>query len=90
MTSGYTLIDFRGLNLASASSQNLSGIYAQLRTAMVIGKPLIGFNCVWGSGNPVTPVHMFARQSNETTIVCTTCNLTISVTSADAVTVQSA
>ena len=88
MTSGYTLIDFRGVNLAITTAQNLSGVYAQLRTAMIIGKPLVGFNCVWGAGNSVTPLHMFARQSNATTIICTSCNLTITVTSADVVTVS--
>lgn len=88
MTSGYTLIDCRGLDLTSESEQNIPGIYAQLRTAMIVGKPLIGCNCIWGEGKPLTPIHFFANQWNENLIVCTSSILNINVTSSDVVTVQ--
>lgn len=88
MTSGYTLIDCRGLDLTSQAQQTLAGIYTQLRTAMIIGKPIIGCNCIWGEGKPLTPVHLFAYQSNENTVVCATSTLNISVTSSDVVTIQ--
>ena len=88
MNGGYTLIDCRGLDLTSAEEQTKPGIYAQLKTAMVIGKPLIGCNCYWGSGKPLTPIHFFANQYAENLIVCTSSILNINVTSADKITVQ--
>ena len=88
MTSGYMLIDCRGLDLTSTEEQSLPGIYAQLRTAMIVGKPLIGCNCTWGAGKPLTPIHFFANQYAENLIVCTSSILNINVTSADKVTVQ--
>ena len=88
MTSGYTLIDCRGLDLTSESEQLLPGMYAQLRTAMIIGKPLIGCNCYWGSGKPLTPIHFFANQWCDGLIVCTSSILNINVTSSDVVTIQ--
>lgn len=88
MTSGYTLIDCRGLDLTSQSEQTIPGIYAQLRTAMIVGKPLIGCNCIWGTGKPLTPIHFFANQWNDSLIVCTSSILNINVTSSDVVTVQ--
>lgn len=88
MTSGYTLIDCRGLDLTSQSEQTIPGIYAQLKTAMIIGKPLIGCNCIWGTGKPLTPIHFYVNQSNESLIVCTFSTLNINVTSSDVITVQ--
>lgn len=88
MVSGYTIIDCKGLDLTSAEEQTRTGIYAQLKTAMIIGKPLIGINCTWGSGKPLTPIHFFANQYAENLIVCTSSILNINVTSADKITVQ--
>lgn len=88
MTSGYTLIDCRGLDLTSQSAQTISGVYAQIRTAMVIGKPIIGCNCVWGTGKPLTPIHFCAFQSSEGLIVCKFSTLTINVTSSDVITIS--
>lgn len=88
MVSGYTIIDCRGLDLTSAEEQTKPGLYAQLKTAMVIGKPLIGINCIWGTGKPLTPIHFFANQSAENLIVCKSSILNINVTSADKITVQ--
>lgn len=88
MTSGYTLIDCRGLDLTLESEQTIPGIYAQLRTAMIVGKPLIGCNCIWGTAKPLTPIHLFASQRGENLIVCNSSILNINVTSSDVVTVQ--
>lgn len=88
MTSGYTLIDCRGLDLTAQSEQTIPGIYTQLKTAMIIGKPLIGCNCVWGTGKPVTPIHISAYPSTESLIVCRFSDMDISVTSSDVVTIS--
>lgn len=88
MVSGYTIIDCKGLDLTSTEEQTITGIYAQLRTAMIIGKPLIGINCIRGTGKPLTPIHFFANQDAENLIVCTTSIFNINVTSADKITVQ--
>lgn len=88
MVSGYTIIDCKGLDLTSEEEQSRPGMYAQLKTAMIIGKPLIGINCTWGEGKPLTPIHFFANQYAENLIVCTSSILNINVTSADKITVQ--
>ena len=88
MVSGYTIIDCKGLDLTSAEEQTIPGTYSQLRTAMIIGKPLIGINCTWGTGKPLTPIHFFAKQYAENLIVCTSSIFNINVTSTDKVTVQ--
>ena len=88
MVSGYTIIDCKNLDLTSNEEQTIPGIYAQLKTAMIIGKPLIGANCIWGTGKPLTPIHFFANQYAENLIVCTSSILNINVTSADKITVQ--
>lgn len=88
MVSGYTIIDCKGLDLTSTEEQTITGIYAQLRTAMIIGKPLIGINCIRGTGKPLTPIYFFANQYAENLIVCTTSIFNINVTSADKITVQ--
>lgn len=88
MVSGYTIIDCKGLDLTSTEEQTITGIYAQLRTAMIIGKPLIGINFTRGTGKHLTPIHFFANQDAENLIVCTTSIFNINVTSADKITVQ--
>ena len=55
---------------------------------MIIGKPLIGINCTWGEGKPLTPIHFFAKEYAENLIVCTSSIFNINVTSADKITVQ--
>ena len=88
MVSGYTIIDCKGLDLTSAEDQPIPGTDSQLRTAMIIGKPLIGINLTWGEGKPLTPIHFFANQYAENLIVCTSSILNINVTSTDKITVQ--
>lgn len=88
MVSGYSIIDCKGLDLTSSEEQTIPGTYSQLKSAMIIGKPLIGINCTWGEGKPLTPIHFFAKEYAENLIVCTSSIFNINVTSADKITVQ--
>ena len=85
---GYILIDGKGLNLASQSSQTIAGIYSALQSALTAKKTVILENCVYGSGKKLSPVQLFVYQKNSTTIEAFAAALTIDVSNANAVTVS--
>lgn len=89
MQSGYAMVDCGGLDLTSDSTQTINGLYARMKTAIKSGKPLIAYNCVWGSNNnqPLTPIHFFAQEWSSTLIVGTASILNITCTNEDVVTV---
>lgn len=88
---GYFMIDCKGLDLTSDSEQTISGLYAQMQKGLASGKPLMAYNCVWGSNSdsPLTPIHFFAQQWSEGLVVGTASILNITCSSADKVNVTS-
>lgn len=85
MNGGYTMINANGLDIAEDSSQTIEGLYNELVSAMTQNKPIQFYNAN-NDGADLTPIGAFAYASDGT-IVCTAATLTITVTSADAVTV---
>lgn len=91
MNGGYYMVDLKGLDLTSAETQTISGLFADVKKGIASGKPLFGYNAVWGSNSdsPMTPIPFFAQQWNNSLVVGTASILNISCTNADVVTVTS-
>ena len=88
MKGGYVLVDCKGLDLTSESTQTITGLYAKVKKAMATGKMIIGENMVWGSDGTISPVHVFAIDMGSTYgIYCTASTLQIRVSPADVVTI---
>ena len=89
MNGGYYMVDLKGLDLTSDSTQTISGLYAEMQKGIASGKPLVGYNAVWGSNSdsPMTPICFFAQQWSEGLVVGTASILNIACTSSDVVTV---
>ena len=87
MKGGYILIDCGGLNLLSETSQTISGLYAKVKKAHELNKPIYAVNCVYGSGVKLSPISVFAI--NEAgTIILTASILQIRVSTDDTVTIK--
>ena len=85
---GYAIVDCKGLDLTKGSTpQTINGLFARIKEVMPSGKPLLGYNCIWGSGVPVTPIYFFAIQYDTNTIICTASTLQIYITNEDVVTI---
>ena len=91
MNGGYIMIDCKGLDLTSNEEQTISGLYDDMVNAIKTGKPLVAYNCVWGSNNdsPMTPIPFFAQNWSDSMVVGTASVLNITCTSADKVNVTS-
>lgn len=90
MNGGYQMIDCQGLNLLGGSTpQTKTGLYAKLEEALASGKPIFAYNCIYGTGHPMTPIQVMAQQESATSIICTASILQIIVTSSDSVTIAS-
>lgn len=91
MNGGYVMIDCKGLDLTSNEEQTISGLYNDMVKAIKTGKPLVAYNCVWGSNNDssMTPIPFFAQNWNSSMVVGTASILNITCTNADKVTVTS-
>lgn len=89
MNGGYVMVDGKGLDLTADSSQTISGLFNDLKNAMKTGKPVFGYNCVWGvnSDAPLSPICFFVQQWSENLIVCTSSILKVDVTNEDVVTI---
>lgn len=67
---GYVGIDCKGLDLTKGSvEQTIIGIYSDVQTAMATGKPMVAYNCIWGTAKPVTPINVFAIQFDDQVII---------------------
>lgn len=88
---GYFMIDCKGLDLTDDSEQTITGLYKQMQAGLASKKPLIAYNCVWGSNSdaPLSPIEFFAQQWNSTMVVGTASILNITCSSADKVNVTS-
>lgn len=91
MNGGYYMVDLKGLDLTADSTQTISGLFADMKKGIASGKPLVGYNAVWGdnSDSPMTPICFFAQQWSENLVVGTASILNISCTNQDVVTVTS-
>ncbi len=82
------MVDCGGANLLAQSSQTISGLYAKCKTAVDSGKPILAYNCQYGSGVPMTPIPVFAILEAGVYIF-TSSILQIRVANTDAVTIVS-
>lgn len=90
MNGGYQMIDCQGLNLLGGSTpQTKTGLYAKLKEALASGKPIFAYNCIYGTGHPMSPIQVMAQQESATSIICTASILQIIVTSSDSITIAS-
>ena len=86
MNSGYILVDCGGLELNSASTQSISGLYKRAKAALATGKPVFATNCLMNNGY-CSPVSVAAWQEDSTTIIATGHVFRVSIESDDDVTV---
>lgn len=89
MNGGYIMIDCKKLNLLSQSTQTISGLYANCKTAQESGKPIFANNLEYGENIPLSPVHVFAKNdgSENEYIVLTASVLQVWVKNDDTVTI---
>lgn len=88
MQPGYTQIDCTGLDLIKgATPQTVNGLYQRVKIAMGIGKPIIAYNAVWGTGRAVTPILTFAIDWGDF-IICTASTLQIVIQPDDTITIN--
>lgn len=67
---GYIMVDCTGLELNSASTQEISGLYERSKAALASGKPVYAVNCEMNGGY-CSPVSIAAWQEDEHTIIAT-------------------
>ena len=86
---GYIMINCKGLDLTKGSTpQTITGIYERMQDARTANKETLACHCVWGDTGPVTPISvLLTTPAGEGTIVATSSNLQIWVTSEDVVTI---
>lgn len=85
---GYILIDCGGLNLLSETSQTITGLYAKVKKAHELNKPIYAVNCVYGSGVKMSPIQVFTINESGT-MIGTASILQVRVASDDSVTITS-
>ena len=86
MKGGYILVDCGGLELNSASTQSISGMFARAAKALKSGKPAYACNCKM-NGDYASPVSVTGWWEDADTIVATGHVLRITIESDDDVTV---
>lgn len=88
MQPGYIQIDCTGLDLLKGSTpQTVDGLYKRVKVAMGIGKPIMVYNAVWGTGRAVTPLLTFAIDWGDF-IICTASTLQIVIQPDDTITIN--
>ena len=85
MKGGYFMVDCEKLDLTSDSEVTKTGFWNKAKEAIASDKPIIAYNCVYGTGVPVSPVTCFGWYISTTEIVIVGATLHIHVTSADKV-----
>lgn len=87
MKAGYVLVDCTGVDLTKGSTeQSVPGLYNKIKAAEGTGKLIICENCIWGTGKPMSPIHIFTVNFG-TYYVLTASTLQVYVTNADVVTI---
>lgn len=76
---GYVLVDCSGLDLTETSATSLTGIWKKAKDALASGKPIVAYNCIYGTGVKVSPVACFGfyLASDEICIVGATLHIHI-------------
>lgn len=88
MVGGYNLVDCKGLDLTGGDTpQSITGIWNEAVTALKLNKPIVAYNCVYGTGVTVSPVTCFGWYISSTEIVVVGATLHIHIKNDDSVTV---
>ena len=88
MKGGYYLVDCENLDLTSTESVTKTGFWQKAKDALAINKPLVAYNCLYGTGHPVSPVPAFGWYLSDSSIVIVGATLHIIIGSDDSVIVQ--
>jgi len=80
------MIDCGGLNLLASEPQTITGLYAKVKKAHELNKPIYAVNCVYGSGVKMSPIHIFTINESGT-MIGTASILQVRVASNDSVTI---
>lgn len=80
------MIDCGGLNLLASEPQTITGLYAKVKKAHELNKPIYAVNCVYGSGVKMSPIQIFTINESGT-MIGTASILQVRVTSNDSVTI---
>ena len=88
MVGGYYLVDCEALDLTSESAVTKTGFWNKAKKALAQNKPLMAYNCLYGSGKPVSPVPCFGWYLSSSSIVIVGATLHIIISNDDSVIVQ--
>ena len=88
MKGGYVMVDCEGLDLTSESPVTKTGFWKKAVAVLAAEKPIVAYNCVYGSGKPVSPVTCFGWYLSASSIVIVGATLHIIVGNDDSVIVQ--
>lgn len=88
MKGGYYMVDCEQLDLTSAETVTITGIWKKAVKALAAGKPIVAYNCIYGSGKPVSPVQCFGWYLASDSIVIVGATLHIIIGDDDSVIVQ--
>ena len=86
--SGYIMVDCKGLNLLSQTTQNIPGLYKDMKAAYESDKLVLGVNLNYGENDPLTPVPVFIKEEAGK-YIATASILQVWVESDDDVTIES-
>lgn len=86
VNTGYIYVDCGGLELNSAETQSITGIYKRAKAALASGKPVYAVNCLMND-DYCSPISVAAWQENSTTIIATGHVFRVTIESDDDVTI---
>lgn len=86
MNGGYILIDCKGLELTSESTQTIDGLFDRIADAVATGKPVYACNVLFATA-PMSPVPVMICLNANGSYVCTASTLQIWVNDDDEVTI---
>lgn len=88
MKGGYYMVDCEALDLTSTETVTKTGFWNKAKACLAQDKPIMAYNCIYGSGKPVSPVPCFGWYLSSTSIVIVGATLHIIIDNADHVIVQ--
>ena len=87
MNGGYIMVDCTGIDLTDNTSQSISGIWYKAVKAVKADKPIVAYNCEYGTGVTVSPVTCFGWYIDDDEIVIVGATLHIHIKDDDTATV---
>lgn len=87
MNGGYIMADCTGLDLTDNQAQSISGIWDKAVEAVKADKPIVAYNCEYGTGVKVSPVTCFGWYIDDDEIVIVGATLHIHIKDNDTATV---